>query len=349
MVAYTAFFMPYEGCHHEGILMAWPGPENANYGKDESARIKSELTTIAKAISDYEPVVLLVHSTQFSEAVATFQSCGVYGVEIKSTDMNDIEFWMRDVAPTFVFPEGSSASGLHGIDFNFNGWGGRYPSANNARLSRQFLTDSNIPRVETSIVLEGGALETDGEGTLLATESSIINGNRNPNISRETIEQELRRLLGVSKIIWVPGLKDYEVTDFHIDFWARFVAPGKVVLDVPGPNQRALTPAFDTTKEILLQATDAEGRRLELVYLPEADLVGGEPIDPDLCLSYVNYLLVNGAVIIPQFGDHQADNKARDIFRALFPDRKVIQVHLKEIIQNGGSIHCVTQQLPGRS
>lgn len=141
---------------------------------------------------------------------------------------------MRDAAPTFVFSETLSFPGHHGIDFNSNGLGGRYPSTSNAGFARQFLADSGIPRVETSIILEGGALETDGEGTSLATESSIIDPNRNPNVSRETTDQELCRLLGVSKIIWVLGLKGYEVTDAHIDIWARFVAPGKVVLNNPG-------------------------------------------------------------------------------------------------------------------
>ena len=255
---------------------------------------------------------------------------------------------MRDAAPTFVFSETLSFPGLHGIDFNSNGLGGRYPSTSNAGFARQFLADSGIPRVETSIVLEGGALEIDGEGTLLATESSIINANRNPNVSRETTDQELYRLLGVSKIIWVPGLKGYEVTDAHIDIWARFVAPGKVVLNNPGQHRPKLTAVHNEIKEILSQATDAKGRKFEVIDLPDAGIDRPGPIDPDLCLNYVNYLLVNSAVIAPQFGDHQADAKARDILQSLFPERKVIQVYLEEIALNGGGVHCVTQDIPRR-
>lgn len=340
------FFRPREGGHHRAILMAWPGPENPNYGEDEIFRVKSELAAIATTISDYEPVILLVHSKDIPEAQTTFQSCGTYGVEIKSTDMNDLEFWMRDVAPTFVFAKGPSHSGLHGIDFNFNGWGGRYFSVSNAHLARKFLADSSIPRVETPIVIESGALETDGEGTLLVTESSILNPNRNANVSRETIEKELCRLLGISKIIWVPGLKDYEVTDAHIDVWVRFVAPGRVVLNDPGPNRHVLTAVHNTTKQILSLATDAKGRKFEIIDLPGAGIERLEPINPDLCLSYVNFLFVNSAVIIPRFGDHQADDKARDILQTLFPERKVIQVYLSEIALNTGGIHCVTQDIP---
>lgn len=199
--------------------------------------------------------------------------------------------------------------------------------------------------METPLVLEGGALETDGEGTLLLTESCIINPNRNPNISREAIENELCWLLGASKVIWLPGLKDYEVTDGHIDTWARFVAPGKVALHYPGPNRRLLTPVYHKTKEILSQATDAKGRRLEVVDLPGAGLDCPEPIDPDLCLNYVNYVLVNGAVIMAQFGDRE-DDRARDILQNLFPERTIVQVYIGNIAATGGGVHCVTQEIP---
>ncbi|KAF7587754.1 hypothetical protein BBP40_006799 [Aspergillus hancockii] len=344
----STFYRPYEGDprHNGVIIMAWPGPENPNYAKPVISKLKSELSAIAKAISDYEPVMLLVNDKDLSDAETTFQSCGSQ-VEIKSTDMDDLEMWMRDVAPTFVFAERSSHSGLHGIDFNFNGWGGRYPSTNSAHLARQFLVDRSIPRVETPIVVEGGAIEADGEGTLLATEASIINPNRNPNVSREFIEQELRRLLGVSKIIWVPGMKDKDTTDGHVDAWVRFVAPGKVVLNDPGPGQHVLTEVYNTTKQILSQATDAKGRHLEIIDLPQAGTGGSEPIDPALSLNYVNYLLVTGAVIVPQFGDHQADDKAREILQALFPERKVVQVYIDQVAWNGSGVHCVTQEILG--
>ena len=333
---------------HEAILMAWPGPQNPIYTRQEISSLKTELTAIATAISNYEPVTLLVHSGDLSEAETALQSdCGTYGVQIETTDTADLEFWMRDVAPVFVFSDRSSHSGFYGIDFNFNGWGGRYPSTGNAHFARQFLASRGIPRIQTPLVLEGGALETDGEGTLLLTESSVINPNRNPNVNRETIEHELCWLLGVSKIIWVPGLKDHEVTDGHIDGWARFVAPGKVVLHYPGPNKRSLTPVYNKNKEILSQATDASGRKLELVDLPGAALESPEPVAPDLSLEYVNYLLVNGAVIMPGFGDRQ-DDRARNIVQALFPERKVVQVYIKTIAFAGGGIHCVTQEIPGK-
>ncbi|KAE8370589.1 hypothetical protein BDV27DRAFT_140208 [Aspergillus caelatus] len=348
MTIRAKFYMPYEGnpsCHGK-IIMSWPGPDNPNYEKCRIARIKNELIAIAKAICHFQTVILLVHSTEVPEAERAFQHSGRYGVEIQPTDVSDLEFWMRDVAPTFVISEGTSRSILHGVDFHFNGWGGRYPSSNNTILAKDFLADRGIPHVETSVVLEGGALETDGEGTLLATESSIFNPNRNPSVSRVTIEKELCRLLGVSKIIWLPGLNDYEVTDGHIDIWARFVAPGKIVLNKPSSDNEVLRAVYDTNKRILSQATDAKGRRFGLFDIHEARLDGPIPSDADLCLSYVNYVLVNGAVIAPRFGDEKADNLAIQTLRRLFPNREVVQVYLKEIVLNGGGIHCVTQQIP---
>ncbi|KAE8168566.1 hypothetical protein BDV40DRAFT_283997 [Aspergillus tamarii] len=348
MAIRARFYMPYEGhpSHHGKIFMCWPGPDNSNYEKCQIARIKNELIAIAKAICHFQTVTLLVHSTEVPEAERTFPDSGRYGVEIFPTNVSDLEFWMRDVAPTFVISKGTSRSILHGVDFHFNGWGGRYPSNHNTLLAKEFLANREIPCVETSIVLEGGALETDGEGTLLATESSILNPNRNPNVSRVTIENELCRLLGVSKVIWLPGLKGYEVTDGHIDIWARFVAPGKVVLNKPPSGNEVLRAVYATNKRILSQATDAKGRRFELFDIQEARLDGPIPPDADLCLSYVNYVPVNGALIAPRFGDEKADNLAIQTLRRLFPNGEVVQVYLKEIVLNGGGIHCVTQQIP---
>jgi agmatine deiminase len=348
--------------------MAWPGPENRHYKRDEKRRLQKELANLAKAISNYEHVILIVHSTQKSEAERMFKTCGFktsgkQGVEVKATEIADLEFWMRDVAPTFVLDEGNN---VNGIDFNFNGWGGRYPSDNNRRFAEHILRDQSIlgdrsiPCVKSCVtcggdeirdlVLEGGALETDGEGTLVVTKSSIINPNRNPDLPQQKIEEELCRLLGVTKIIWVPGvppgLEDYdEVTDAHIDGWVRFVAPGKVVLNYPGQDRHPMTDIYNKTKDVLSTATDAKDRPFEIIDLPEAG-IGLKNPDPDRCLSYVNYLLVNGAVIIPRFGYRQADKRAKEIFQGLFPDRKIVPVFLEEIAWSGGGIHCVTQEIP---
>ncbi|KAB8221635.1 hypothetical protein BDV33DRAFT_202374 [Aspergillus novoparasiticus] len=271
MTIRAKFYMPHEGhpyCQGK-IIMAWPGPNNPNYENRQIARIKIELIAIAKTICHFQTVILLVHSTKVPEAERAFQDCGMYGIEIQVTDVSDLEFWMRDVAPTFVISEGSSRSVPHGIDFNFNGWVSR-PETNPPR--------GNFDR---------------------SRRRRVGNGRRENVTSRVAIEKELRRLLGASKIIWLSGLKGYEVTDTHIDIWDRFVAPGKVVLNKPRSDNEVLRAAYDASKRILSQATDAKGRHFELFDIQEARLDGPISSDSNLCLSYVNYVVVNGAIIAP--------------------------------------------------
>lgn len=346
MAANSRFYMPDEGKQHEATLMAWPGNNNPNYQDPGSLqRMKAELVDIAKAISDFEPVTMIVSSGQVSDAEREFASCGEYGVDIKPTTADDLEPWMRDIAPTFVLTRGVHRD-LYGADFNFNGWGGRYPSSSNADLARELLDDWYISRLQSSIVLEGGALDVDGEGTMLATESSILNPNRNKNATRQTIERELHRILGVTKVIWVPGVKNKDVTDAHIDALARFSSPGKVVLSRPSPGDPVWTKVYNDTRNILSQATDSKGRALEVVELPDADASDIDRSEPDMVVSYINYLLVNGAVIAPRFGSHKSDAEAKQILQRVFPERKIVQVSLNEIAVNGGGIHCMTQQIP---
>ena len=346
MAASSRFYMPDEGNPHQETIMAWPGNNNSNYRYPGSLqRMKAELVDIANAISGFEPVTLIVSSDQVSDAERQLASCGQYGVDIKPTTADDLEPWMRDIAPTFVLSRGSHPA-LYGADFNFNGWGGRYPSSSNADLARDLLRDWYIPRLQSSIVLEGGALDVDGEGTMLATESSILNPNRNKDVTREAIERELHRILGVAKVIWVPGVKNKDVTDAHIDALARFTSPGKVVLSRPSPGDPVWTKVYNDTRNILARATDARGRALEVVELPDADVSDIEESEPDMVVSYINYLLVNGAVIAPRFGSPRSDTVAKEILQSVFPKREIVQVYLNEIAVNGGGIHCMTQQIP---
>ncbi|KAJ5105951.1 hypothetical protein NUU61_003298 [Penicillium alfredii] len=245
--------------------MAWPGNKNPNYQKNGSlVRMRNELTAIAKAISEFVPVILLVSRDQVPDAQQRFQEKSHHAVEIKAMDSGSLEPWMRDIAPTFVFSE-NPYSDLHWVDFNFNGWGGQYPSADNSQLAARFLQDSQIPRV-----------------------NSILNPNRNLHMSRDAIERELHRVLNVSKIIWVPGVRDQDVTDAHID------APGKVVLSRPAPGSGVWTKVYDETKHILSRVTDAKGQRLKITELPEADVNDFDTSKTDMVLGYVNYLHCEG-------------------------------------------------------
>ncbi|KAL5342506.1 hypothetical protein BJX70DRAFT_394725 [Aspergillus crustosus] len=204
-----------------------------------------------------------------------------------------------------------------------------------------------FPCISTKVVLEGGALKTDGEGTLISTESSILNTNRNPQLTRGRIEFDLQRLLGVEKVIWLPGLWDMDVTDAHVDAWVRVIEHGRLLLNNPGSGKVVETECYETNRRILSQAVDAQDRRFELVDLPEADSGELAKENPDLCYSYVNYLLVNGAVVAPRFGGREANEKAEGMLRGVFPGRDVVQVYLRELAGCGGRVHCMTQEIPG--
>ncbi len=257
------------------------------------------------------------------------------------------ESWMRDFGPTFAF---DSDSKLIAIDWTFNGWGGRtFPECKADALVARFVSaQCGADRIGSKLVNEGGAIHVDGEGTVLVTESVQLNENRNPNWSRGEVEQEIHRLLGTSKAIWLPrGMhsdSDETGTDGHIDTLACFAAPGVVLAHrQPDPAH----PDHATCEEniaILKSATDAAGRRLEVIALdaPAPKFkANGEP----LSLTYVNFSFVNGGVVACAFDDPR-DAEVAQLFSRLFPDRRIVQVPATRIFEGGGGIHCITQQEP---
>lgn len=237
-------------------------------------------------------------------------------------------------------------------------------------LEREFDLDEQVENNETKVErivsplrLEGGALEVDGEGTFLATESSIICPHRNPSSSlttREAIESHLRALLGVTKIIWFPGRKGLDITDCHIDGEVKFIEPGLVVQNKPHPKTgKAEMEIYKEIKEILGRETDAQGRKIRVVELEAADpdLVGWdeeydegedevEKEQEETAGTYVNFYFVNGGLIVPAFGDQKRDQKAVETLRGLVsPERKIRQVYVSALPLMGGVVHCVTQQV----
>jgi len=196
---------------------------------------------------------------------------------------------------------------------------------------------------------EGGAIEVDGHGTGIMTESSWVNANRNKGWSKAQVEAELKERLGLSKIIWLPGIASQDITDGHVDFYARFVRPGVVIANLdndPDSYDYAVTRQH---LEILKRATDAEGRKLQ-VHVVSPPLHGRRNRfskgNDDFAAGYINYFVLNGAIIAPQFGDGAADEKARGLLTALYPGRDIVQLDIDAIAAGGGGIHCVTHQCP---
>jgi agmatine deiminase len=250
-----------------------------------------------------------------------------------------------------VFVRSKGASSTDGaVDFNFNYWGGKSRVTVDQHFARRILASdfSEHTRHQAGIVSEGGALEVDGEGTLLVCDSSIINDNRNPGRSKDEIESELKRLLGVSKVIWLKGVKGLESTDWHVDAFARFVAPGHVILSKPPPNAHpAILDIFDAAVETFKKTTDAQGRSIVVTICqePDQEKLAGGAVD-GMVTSYVNYLLVNGGVVMAKFDEPETDAKAFEQIQSLFPDRRVVQVYINELPRLGGGIHCATQHIP---
>jgi agmatine deiminase len=188
----------------------------------------------------------------------------------------------------------------------------------------------------------------DGHGTLLVTESSLVNPNRNPGLSRDEIENSLKRLLGVDQVIWFKGVKGHDITDHHVDSLARFGENDLVLLSRPwdGGGPDVWTRAYHQARRVLENATGARNRRFEILDLPEADPARLGRRGDDFLGSYVNYYIANGAVLVPRFGDRTADQRAASVIGDLYPDREVVQLDIPAIAEGGGGIHCATQQQP---
>ncbi|MFF2662907.1 agmatine/peptidylarginine deiminase [Kitasatospora sp. NPDC058032] len=320
----------------ERTFMAWPASENV-WGSQLTG-VRKDIAAVARAIGEREPVALLVRPGQ--EASAR-NACG-QDVELLAVPVDDL--WARDTLPVFV-EEGGRAKG---VDFNFNGWGRKQEHGNDARVARTVLEKYGIERIETTITAEGGSFETDGQGTLLITESSIVNDNRNPGRTREQVEADLKRTLGLSKVIWLAGVRGKDITDAHVDCLARFAAPGVVLLDraFPGTPPDVWSRSADQARAVLAEATDATGKKLRVIEVaqPDPDRITGR--GDAFVSSYMNFYIGNKGVYLPLFGDHRADEHAQEVFRELFPGREIVPLQIDTLASGGGGIHCSTHDQP---
>ena len=336
-------FMPAENLPHQRTLTAFPNLAGCYYSEPSLKAARQEVASIANAISEFEPVWLFSTPSEADEARSMVNE----KVQVKEADVDNL--WIRDLGPVFVRGHGSSCT-TAAIDFNFNYWGGKCDPTVDPTFARRILARDfeGISRSQAGVISEGGALEVDGEGTLMVTDSSIINDNRNPGKSKKDIESELKRLLGVDKVIWLKGVKGLESTDWHVDAFARFISPGHVLLSKPPPNAHpAILEIYDAAIETLESTTDARGRRIQVTSIdePDQDKLPGGAVD-GMVTSYVNYLLVNDGIIVAKFGEQQTDERALELFGSLFPGRRISQVFINELPRLGGGIHCATQHIP---
>lgn len=330
------WLMPDEASPHRRTWMAFGASERI-WGKRLLKRVQEDLALIARSIARYEPVNLLVRP----EDLATAKQLLGASVALIEADLDDL--WVRDSGPSFVAGPGRK---LGGVDLNFNGWGNRQTHENDAGVAEFIAEQAGAEHIATDLVGEGGGIEVDGRGSAILSESCFLNANRNPGLSKAACEQMLRAAFGITKVVWLPGLRGQDITDGHTDFYARFARPGVVVAGLEMDPQ---SPDYAITREhlkILRQARDASGKQFEVVTLPGPTRTRPAFASKDFAAGYINFYVCNGAVIAPEFGDTQADSRSRSALENLFPGRVVVQINIDGIASGGGGIHCATQQEP---
>jgi len=329
----VGFRMPAEWAPHRRCWMAWPCCTETFPDLDP---VREAFARVARAIARFEPLTMVADP---EDADAARRSCGE-GVHVVAIPIDDS--WIRDTGPTFLRDGRGS---LAGVDWRFNCWGGlKDDYEDDARLAGRVLELSGARRFEPPLVLEGGAIHTDGEGTLLTTENVVLNPNRNPGLSRADAEEVFRAFLGVETVIWLDKALEVDATDGHVDNLACFVRPGVVAaLSEPDPADPHHAPLRENRRRLEL-AEDAHGRRLTILDIREP--ARREHDGLRLAMSYINHYVANGGVVLPVFDD-PADEPAREALARAFPDREVVTVPGLPIVKNGeGCVHCITQQEP---
>ncbi|MBS0374605.1 MAG: agmatine deiminase family protein [Proteobacteria bacterium] len=332
--ASLGYRMPGEFEPHDATWLAWPGEVTRAWAEPEA--ITRTVAALAHAVRRFEPVRVAVDPAFLGEAQALLDPA----VETITMPVDDI--WIRDSGPTFLrASDGALAASL----WNFNAWGEKVDGHDADRtLAARLAASRGVPGYAAPLVTEGGALHVDGAGTAIVTESALLNPNRNPGLSRADLEAGLRGWLGVEKVLWLPGERHDTITDGHVDGLLTFIRPGALLFESAADPADPLAPLLAEQRRFLAQATDARGRRLEILDLVRPPRRSSW--SPDFCAIYVNCLLVNGGVLVPAFGDAAADARAVDTFRRAFPERAVLALAVDAICAGGGGIHCVTQQQP---
>jgi agmatine deiminase len=329
------FTMPAEWVPHSGCWMGWPVRESIWHGFIEAAR--NDYARVARTIARFEPITMLADPAHTADASSR---CGT-AVRVVAVPMDDS--WLRDSGPTFVI---DAAGARAAAVFRFNAWGAKCrPFDQDARLAAAVAALASAAIFRSQLIVEGGAFLSDGEGTLITAESCVLNPNRNPGWTKAQADAELRAMLGVQKIIWLPGDPTDNATDGHVDGYVAFTRPASLLFEtVVDPSDPRFSIMAENRK-VLESETDARGRRFELIPIAEAPRTCAPDGEDIYCRSYVNFYLANGAVIAPAYGIAE-DTVAADTLRRAYPDRQVVSLELRDLFRGGGGIHCITQQEP---
>lgn len=332
--------LPAEWEPHAATWIAWPHRRATFLG--DFAVIPEFFGRFIRLLAQWEPVKVIATGAALADARQRLD--GVANVECIDIPTNDS--WLRDTGPVFLVPReprrGSSSPAA--ICWEWNAWGGKYPPWDlDAKVSRAIAGRLGVNVATPGVVLEGGAIETDGEGTLLVNHRCVVDPRRNAGMTRGQLEEVLRHQLSVDRVIWLGGELAGDDTDGHIDQLARFVAPGCIVAARQPDRLDANHVSLAENLEQLSAAVDARGRRLEVIPIdipPRFAFAGTQ-----LPASHLNFYVANGAVMVPVFGARTDETAVRTL-AACFPGRRIVPVDCQELIRGRGALHCITRDQP---
>ena len=331
--------MPPEWYPHECCWMQWPTetfpsdvtPSWSHFDLDKG---RIAWANVANTISQFENLKMIVHPDDTESAINLLNN----NVEILELPINDA--WCRDSGAIFLL---NNKNELGGVDSDFNCWGYKENFELDDKVAKFMIERTNSKYFKNNMVLEGGSINVNGEGTMITTEQCLLNKNRNPELSKEQIERNLKNYFGVSKIIWLKHGTD-EGTDGHVDNVACFSNSNTILAMTCSDKSDSYFDLLSENLEILRSSTDQDGNPLNIIEL-EMSKKRLIPND-DEPSSYINFYIANNAIILPIFGDDRADENAKKILKSEFQNRQIVCLDGRDILLGGGNIHCITQQQP---
>jgi agmatine deiminase len=342
--AELGYRMPAEWHSHSATWLTWP--KDPETWPDRVPQVEEIFLQMMAALAPYEIVNLLVDDAETEASVRA--RCAFPGAEnIHCHQIRTVDSWIRDYGPNFLINENNQ---LAYNDWIFNAWGNKYEALKQDNsIPARLETLLRVPRFEPGIVMEGGSIEVNGAGCVLTTEQCLLNPNRNPQLGKEEIEQQLKSYLGVEQVLWLGEGIVGDDTDGHIDDIARFVAPNVIACAIEDDPEDANYELLQDNLRRLQTMTDVQGRPFEIVTLPMPGVVGGTSTDnrnlDRLPASYANFYIANEVVLAPVFG-HANDSRAVGTLQRLFPNRRVVAIDCEPLVWGMGTIHCVSQQQP---
>lgn len=327
----TDLFVPPEENPHALTFMQWPVSPIVHPYRAFLDILQNTIAEIANTIANFEPVAMLADQSYHTQARKLLSS------KVELWDIPTEDLWCRDSGPLFAITPKNKLVVSH---IQFNGWGNKQVHTRDGLIAERVANELGIEMVSSGITGEAGGVEHDGHGLLIAHESSWVNKNRNPGLSRGQVQEYLLQAYGAKRMVWSPGVWGEDITDYHIDSLARFTGPGRVLINLPdNPDME------DPFHVAAIETHDAlRAAELDIEVIPEPEIRRENSLD--FVASYANYYVCNGGLIAAQFGDPQTDEIAQEALKRHYPDREVLTLNVDALGEIGGGIHCATQQMP---